>query len=259
MSASANAAFARQRNVILVTLLGLAAACWAALAFMAQRADMGAMMSATMGMTAPLFLVFWIVMMAAMMLSAAAPMILTYASIQSSRRKQGRAYTPTFVFVAGYMAVWATAGVVAYVMAAAGDALASSAGWPARTVARWGGAMLIFAGVYQLTPLKSVCLSKCQSPVSFIMTSWRDGAGGAWRMGVKHGLFCLGCCWPLFVILFPLGMMNLWAMAVLTVVIVAERTRAWGTRIAWAASAALMMYGVAVLVDPPLLPTFMDM
>jgi len=119
--------------------------------------------------------------------------------------------------------------------------------------------MLIFAGVYQLTPLKSVCLSKCQSPVSFIMTSWRDGAGGAWRMGVKHGLFCLGCCWPLFVILFPLGMMNLWAMAVLTVVIVAERTRAWGTRIAWAASAALMMYGVAVLVYPPLLPTFMDM
>jgi len=220
---------------------------------------MALMMSATMGMTAPLFLAFWIVMMAAMMFPAAAPMVLTFASIQSSRQKQGEGYTPTFVFVAGYMAVWTVAGVAAYAGAVAGDALARWGAWSAWAVARWGGAMLILAGLYQLTPLKSVCLSKCQSPISFIMTSWRDGAGGAWRMGVKHGLYCLGCCWPLFVILFPLGMMNLWAMAILTIVIVAERTRAWGREIARAASAALILYGGAVLIEPTLLPTFMDM
>lgn len=259
MSAGAKAGFARQRNIILAALIALALASWAALAFEARRADMGAMMSATMGMTAPLFLAFWIVMMAAMMFPAAAPMVLTFASIQSSRRSRGQAYVPTFVFVAGYLAVWAAAGAVAYAGALAGEALAAWGGWPPSTVARWGGVMLILAGLYQLTPLKSVCLAKCQSPVSFIMTSWRDGAGGAWRMGVKHGLYCLGCCWPLFVILFPLGMMNLVAMAILTVAIFAEKTETWGRQVAWAISAALIVYGAAVLVDPPLLPTFMDM
>jgi predicted metal-binding membrane protein len=259
MSGDAEAAFARQGYAILAALIVLAMACWAALAWQAGRADMGAMMSATMGMTAPLFLAFWIVMMAAMMLPAAAPMILTFASIQASRRRQGRAYAPTFIFVAGYFAIWSAAGIVAYAAAVAGDALAAWAGWPAAMVARWGGAMLILAGVYQLTPVKSLCLSKCQSPISFIMTSWRDGASGAWRMGVAHGLYCLGCCWPLFAILFPLGMMNLWAMAIVTILIFGEKTRAWGTSIARAASVALIVYGIVVIAKPSLLPTFMEM
>jgi predicted metal-binding membrane protein len=259
MSRNAEAAYARQRNVILAALIALAAVCWAALAWQAGRADMATMMRATMGLTAPLFLAFWVVMMAAMMFPAAAPMILTFASIQASRRRLGQAYAPTVMFVAGYMAVWTAAGGMAYAAAVAGEALVAWADWPARTVARIGGAMLILAGLYQLTPLKSLCLSKCQSPISFILTSWRDGAGGAWRMGLAHGLYCLGCCWPLFAILFPLGMMNLWAMAILTIVIFGEKTRAWGTGVAWAASAVLMLYGVAVLVDPALLPTFMEM
>jgi predicted metal-binding membrane protein len=258
-SGNAETTFTRQRNTILAALILLAAACWAALVWQAGRADMAMMMSATMGMAAPLFLAFWIVMMAAMMFPAAAPMILTFASIQASRRRQGQAYAPTFVFVAGYMAVWVAAGVVAYAAAVAGEALVASAGWPARTIARWGGAMLVLAGLYQLTPLKSLCLSKCQSPISFIMTSWRDGADGAWRMGLKHGLYCLGCCWLLFVILFPLGMMNLWAMAILTILIFGEKTSAWGDWISRATAVSLILYGAAVLVDPPLLPTFMEM
>jgi predicted metal-binding membrane protein len=259
MSRNAEAAYARQRNIILAALVALAATSWAALAWQAGRADTGAMMRATMGLTAPLFLAFWVVMMAAMMFPAAAPMILTFASIQAARRRQGQAFAPTCLFVAGYMAVWTAMGVVAYAAAVAGEALVAWAGWPARTVAQWGGAMLILAGLYQLTPLKSLCLSKCQSPISFIMTSWRDGAGGAWRMGIAHGLYCLGCCWPLFAILFPLGMMNLWAMTILTILIFGEKTRAWGNGIARGASAALVLYGAAVLVDPPLLPTFMEM
>jgi predicted metal-binding membrane protein len=194
-----------------------------------------------------------------MMFPAAAPMILTFAQIQASRRRQGRPYAPTFLFVAGYLAVWAAAGIVAYAAAVGGEHLVAWTGWSARTVARWGGAMLILAGVYQLTPLKSACLSKCQSPISFIMTSWRDGGGGAWTMGVEHGLYCLGCCWPLFVILFPLGMMNLWAMAILTIVIFGEKTHAWGASVARATADALVLYGVAILVEPALLPTFMDM
>ena len=259
MIGGAGAAYARQRNVVLAALIALAAASWAALAWEAGRADMAMMMRATMGLAAPLFLAFWIVMMAAMMFPAAAPMVVAFAQIQGSRRRQGQPYVPTALFVAGYMAVWAAAGIVAYVAAVGGEQLVARAGWSAWTVARWGGVMLILAGLYQLTPLKSACLSKCQSPIAFIMTSWRDGGIGAWTMGVEHGLYCLGCCWPLFVILFPLGMMNLWAMAILTIVIFGEKTHAWGAIVAKATAAGLVLYGAAILVDPALLPTFMDM
>jgi predicted metal-binding membrane protein len=121
--------------------------------------------------------------------------------------------------------------------------------------ARIGGSLLIIAGLYQLTPWKNVCLTKCRTPMSFIVTSWRDGAGGAVRMGFVHGFYCLGCCWLLFVILFPLGMMNVAAMAVITIVIFAEKSFPWGRLVAQISSAALVVYGVATLFVPILLPT----
>ena len=96
------------------------------------------------------------------------------------------------------------------------------------TAARIGGAVITLAGIYQLTPLKDLCLSKCRTPITFIMTSWRDGAVGALRMGLLHGAYCLGCCWLLFVILFPLGIMNIAAMAVITLIVFAEKTLPWG-------------------------------
>ena len=247
-----------QRNVILVLLLALAATAWVLLARQGAGGDMDmAMASPTMGMRAPLFLTIWVVMMVAMMFPTAAPMILTFHKVQASKRQRGQAFVATWVFVAGYMLVWTLSGVAGYAGALAAEAIATRAALSPATAARIGGAVLVVAGLYQLTPFKDLCLSKCRTPIGFIMTSWRDGAAGALRMGLLHGGYCLGCCWLLFVILFPLGIMNIGAMAVITLIIFAEKTLPWGRPVARATATALVAYGAAVLAVPQVLPTFM--
>lgn len=248
-----------QRNLILFLLILIAAAAWAFLWWQGSRMDMVAMMSATMGMAALPFLAVWVIMMVAMMFPTAAPMILTFQRIQSAKRERSGAFVPTWIFVGGYLIVWSAAGLIAYAAAVAGERIAIAADLSAGGIARFGGVVLIAAGVYQLTPLKNVCLAKCQTPIGFIMSSWRDGTAGAFRMGVLHGIYCLGCCWLLFVILFPLGIMNIVAMALITVLIFAEKTIPAGRKVARAAAAFLVVYGAAVIVLPSILPTFMDM
>jgi predicted metal-binding membrane protein len=248
-----------QRNLILGVLLALAAGSWVLLIWQGAGADMGlAMASPTMGMRAPLFLMIWVVMMVAMMFPTAAPMILTFHKVQASRCQRGEVSVATWVFVAAYMAVWTLSGVAAYAGALAAEAIALHAELSQAAAARIGGAVLIAAGLYQLTPLKDVCLSKCRTPISFIMTSWRDGTAGALRMGLLHGSYCLGCCWLLFVVLFPLGIMNIAAMAVITLLVFAEKTLPWGRPVVRAAAGALIAYGVVVLGAPQVLPTFME-
>lgn len=208
-----------QRNVILGLLLAMAAASWWWL--LRQPAGGGmAMASPTMGMQAPLFLATW-------------------------------------VFVAGYMLVWSLSGVVAYAGAVAAEAIGAQMMISSATAARIGAVLLIAAGMYQLTPFKEVCLAKCRTPMGFIVTSWRDGVGGALRMGLVHGIYCLGCCWLLFAILFPLGIMNIAAMAVITLVVFGEKSLPWGRPIARATAASLVAYGTIVLIAPRTLPTFM--
>jgi predicted metal-binding membrane protein len=216
------------------------------------------MASPTMGLRTPMFLAIWVVMMVAMMFPTAAPMILTFHTVQASKRERGEAFVATWVFVAAYMLVWTLAGIAAYGGALAAEAIAARASLSVVSVARIGGGVLVAAGLYQLTPLKDACLSKCRTPISFIMTSWRDGVAGAVRMGLLHGAYCLGCCWLLFVILFPLGIMNVAAMAVITLIIFAEKTMAWGRLVARTTAAALVVYGAVVLVRPQILPTFME-
>ena len=248
-----------QRNLILGLLLALAAAAWALLVQQAAAdTDAGmAMASPTMGMRAPLFLVIWVVMMVAMMFPTAAPMILTFHKVQASKRQRGEAFVATWVFVAAYMVVWALSGAAAYSGALAAEAIAARVALSPITAARLGGIVLVAAGLYQLTPLKDLCLSKCRTPISFIMTSWRDGTAGALRMGLLHGGYCLGCCWLLFIVLFPLGIMNIAAMAAITLVIFAEKTLPWGRPVTRAIAAALVVYGLVVLAAPQLLPNFM--
>ena len=247
-----------QRNLILGLLLGAAAAAWALLAWHgAGEAHMG-VASPTMGMRASMFLAVWVLMMVAMMFPTAAPMILTFHRVQAGRRRRGEAFVATWVFVAAYLLVWSLSGVVAYGGALAAETAAARASLSPASVARIGGGALVAAGLYQLTPLKDLCLSKCRTPLGFIMTSWRDGAAGALRMGLLHGTYCLGCCWLLFVVLFPLGIMNLAAMAVVTLVIFAEKTVPWARPATTATAAALVAYGIAVLALPQLLPTFME-
>ena len=244
-----------QRNVILSLLLALAAAAWATLAWQGADMDM-AMDSPTMGLRAPLFLAIWVIMMVAMMFPTAAPMVLTFHKVQAGKRQRGEAFVSTWIFVAAYLLVWGLAGVAAYIGALTIEAVAAHTALSPATAARVGGIVLVAAGLYQLTPLKDLCLSKCRTPITFIMTSWRDGAAGALRMGLLHGAYCLGCCWLLFVILFPLGIMNIAAMAVITLVIFAEKTLPWGRPAARAAAVALIAYGFVVVTAPQFLPTF---
>ena len=120
---------------------------------------------------------------------------------------------------------------------------------------RMGGALLVLAGLYQLSPLKKVCLTKCRSPLAFVTTAWREGQSGALRMGVQHGMYCLGCCWLLFVLLFPLGVMNVAAMGLVTLLIFAEKSVSKGVWIGRLAGVGLVVFGFAVVVTPHLLPT----
>lgn len=246
-----------QRNIILGLLFGLAALCWTVLFWQRGAAGDGmAMASPTMGLEAPLFVAIWITMMVAMMFPTAAPMVMAFHHVQAAKRRRGETFVSTWVFVGAYLLVWTVAGIAAYIGAITAEMIAAATALSPAAAARIGGGTLIAAGLYQLTPLKNLCLSKCQTPMGFILTSWREGKGGAMRMGLIHGAYCLGCCWLLFVILFPLGLMNIAAMAVVTSVIFAEKSLPWGRAASRATAAALVVYGVAVITAPPLLPTF---
>jgi predicted metal-binding membrane protein len=248
---------ARERALILTLVLGLSIAAWALLVWQAGAMRSGAM-GLTMGMSGALFLAIWVVMMVATMFPAAASMILMFDRIAASKRQRAQAFVPTWVFIGGYLLIWTLFGALAYVFASVADRVAGQSMWLMANASRIGGAVLIAAGLYQLSPLKSVCLSRCRTPTQFIMTSWRDGYGGALRMGIEHGLFCVGCCWLLFLIVFPLGMMNIVALGLLTTLIFAEKALPVGVLASRLAAAALIVYGIVVLVAPAALPTAMS-
>jgi predicted metal-binding membrane protein len=247
---------AAQRNLVLALLLAAAALCWAWLLGQGGAMDMAAMGRPTMGLPAAAFLVMWAIMMIAMMFPTAAPMVLTFHRIGAGKRARGEAFASIWLFVAGYTIVWAAAGIAAYLGALAAERIAAQTGLSAAAAARIGGALLVVAGLYQLTPWKNMCLSKCRSPIAFVLTAWRDGALGAVRMGVEHGGACLGCCWLLMAILFPLGLMNPGAMALVTLVVFAEKALPWRRVAVWGAAGALMLYGAVVITAPRALPTF---
>jgi predicted metal-binding membrane protein len=243
MAASPTSPLSRAQYLILASLLLLAAAAWAVLAWQRAMMDPTMSMGPTMGLAAPLFLAIWIVMMVAMMFPTAAPMVLMFARVHASRRQRGQAFVPTWVFVGAYLVVWTLFGVLAYAGALGVETLARQAMWLMENGARLGGAVLVVAGLYQLSPLKHRCLTTCRSPLQFLLSSWRTGYGGAFRMGLEHGAYCLGCCWLLFVILFPLGVMNVAAMAALTLFIFAEKALPSGQQVGRTAAVALMAYG----------------
>jgi predicted metal-binding membrane protein len=247
--------YSLQRSVILGLLLALAAVAVLVWQQPGSNMDMTTA-SVTIGPRVPLFLVIWVIMMVAMMLPTALPMILTFHRVQAANRQPRDAFASTWVFVAAYLVLWAFAGLAAYVgMKAAGADIVRVA-LPPAIAAQLGGAIIVVAGIYQLTPLKDVCLSKCREPIDFIVTSWRGGATSALEIGLLYGAYCLGCCWLLFVILFPLGIMNVGAMAVVTLIIFAERTLPWPRLAPYATAGALVLYGALVITSPQLLPTF---
>jgi predicted metal-binding membrane protein len=183
-------------------------------------------------------------------------MLLLYRTIAAGRRIQGGGVVPTWVFATGYLLVWVGIGVVTWALIQAGSDLAGRLSDADRTT--WAplalGVVLLVAGLYQLTPLKYVCLDHCRSPMGFVMSHWRDGYGGALRMGLVHGLVCLGCCWALFAVLVAAGVMSLAWMLLLTLVVFAEKVLPvgrWGPRTVGVAFVALAVVIAAGGADLP--------
>lgn len=190
----------------------------------------------------------WAVMMVAMMLPSASPMILTYARVRQQRVVHGRAWVPTWVFVTGYLSVWIGFGLLAALMQWAlhqGTVLGSAMGGAGPVL---GGGLLLTAGAFQFSGLKETCMTHCRTPMSFLMTAWRDGARGALVMGVRHGAFCIGCCWALMLLMFVGGVMNLAWMAVLTLYFLAEKLVPHPRQVSRVTGGMLLIAGVVVMV-----------
>jgi predicted metal-binding membrane protein len=167
-----------------------------------------------------------------------------YDRVRARREEAGRPFVPTFGFVAGYLLAWVGFSLAATLLnwwLHTNGLLSSMMGSVAPAT---GGILLIIAGLFQWTPLKEACLEHCRSPIAFLATHWREGTFGAVHMGLHHGTYCLGCCWLLMVLLFVLGVMNLLWVAVLTVVVMAEKIFPHGRHFSRALGLGLAAWGV---------------
>ncbi len=195
------------------------------------------------------FLGVWVVMMAAMMFPSVAPTVALYSRMTRTRWP----FAPA-AFTAGYLLTWAITGALAFALAGAAGHLSGDAlDWD-RAGRPLAGATLLVAAVYELTPLKNVCLGKCRSPLGFLLGSWREGWRGGLRMGAINGGWCVGCCWALMASLFALGVMSITWMAVVAGLIAVEKTLPWRRVATFGTAAVLLVLGVMLLAAPQALP-----
>jgi predicted metal-binding membrane protein len=195
--------------------------------------------AATFGLT---FAMWW-VMMLGMMLPGAAPMILTFATVNRNKRASGQDFVPVSVFTLGYLLVWGFFSAGATVAEWALDQLAMLSASLTTISPMLGGGLLIAAGIYQVTPLKQACLRHCRSPLTFVLNHWHDGRVGALFMGVAHGTFCVGCCWVLMALLFVVGVMNLLWVAAVAVFVFVEKLLPGGPWIGRLGGGAMVAVG----------------
>jgi predicted metal-binding membrane protein len=251
---SVEALVRRDRTLAAAGLAALVALAWLYLLHMAGNMAPAAPAGMAMPMPHPwgpgeLLLTFlmWVIMMVAMMVPAASPMILTFATINRRRQDSGNPAVPTAVFLAGYLVIWSAFSLLAALAQWGLQAAALLAPHTLRVTPVAGALLLLAAGVYQLTPLKYACLARCQSPLGFILGEWREGARGAFVMGVRHGAFCVGCCWALMALLFAAGVMNLVWVAAIAGLVLVEKMAPPGRAVSWAAGAVLIAWGGWVL------------
>lgn len=190
----------------------------------------------------------WWAMMIAMMVPSAAPMILLYAAVARRQREKGTdALLPTGIFAWGYVAVWGFFSVTAAALQWGFEAAGILSPMMNSTSLLFGAAILVAAGLYQLTPPKQACLRHCRGPLQFLMGHWRPGRWGAFRMGAEHGAYCLGCCWALMALLFFGGVMNLYWIAGLAVIVLLEKTIPYGDTFGKVTGGLLVLWGATFL------------
>jgi predicted metal-binding membrane protein len=248
----------RDRLFIWICLVLVTALAWAYLVRLSHQMSSSTAhdtMMAQMGMTMDMpwtatdvffTFVMWAVMMVGMMTGTAAPMLLLFAGARAARGSRGMP-PAVMMFGLGYIIVWvafsagaALAQWMLHQSAMLTPAMAASNG-------RLGGAILVAAGAYQLTSIKGACLTRCRSPLGFLMTHWHDGAIGALQMGLRHGVYCVGCCWLLMCLLFVVGVMNLVWVAALTAFVLVEKIGPYGLMVARTAGAIMIVFGILVV------------
>jgi predicted metal-binding membrane protein len=254
----ADTVLGRDRIIVLSSLALITALSWAYVASLAS--DMQNNMDMVTEMAMPqmqeawsatdftLTFVMWAVMMVAMMTPSAAPMILLFAGVTRRRQKQQVPYVPTSVFLLGYLVVWTAFSVLATAAQWGLHAVSLLSPMMVSTSPILGGILLLIAGIYQWTPLKHACLSKCRSPLGFVLNEWREGRWGAFVMGLKHGSYCTGCCWSLMALLFVTGVMNLVWVGAIAGFILLEKVAPGGRRLGQAAGVLMVAGGVVVLL-----------
>lgn len=246
----------RDRWLVAAALAAATALCWAWIVPMAR--DMyGPMTGPSAWMmtahwdTPHLLLLFgmWVVMMAGMMLPSAAPTLLLYAAVVRKSEEADHTRSRVHGFAGGYLVVWTAFSLLATIAQRAFARLLLLSPMMESRNALFGGALVILAGVYQLTPFKRTCLKYCRSPAELIVRFWRPGGAGAWRMGVASGLYCLGCCWALMLLLFVGGVMNLWCIGAITVFVLLEKLAPFGLQGGRISGVLLTATGIWVLAS----------
>ncbi len=239
----------RDSAIVFMCLTLVIALSWAyILAGAGMQMDMPGMMVTRpawdVGYSLLMFFMWWI-MMVAMMLPSATPMILLFAFL-NRKIAEGAPYAVA-AFISAYVFVWGGFSVVAMALqwGLEDSALLSPNMTSANLI--FGGALLIAAGVWQLTPLKHACLRHCRAPIQFFARGWRKGTGGAFRMGLEHGAYCLGCCWVLMALLFYGGVMNIWWIAGLAIYLLIEKVIPAGHWIGRGAGILLVVWGLGVI------------
>jgi predicted metal-binding membrane protein len=248
----------RDRLVVSAGLVVIAILAWAYTIVLAQRmVGMGSGANMALEMTMPLVrpwgisdvlltFIMWTVMMVAMMVPSAAAMVLTFAAVQRHRHERSLPYTPTGLFLLGYLALWSAYSLVATLLQwGLHDASMLT---PMVATARpvLGGALLVVAGVYQFTPLKHACLAKCRSPLGYLLSGWREGRWGALAMGIQRGSECVACCWLLMLLLFVAGVMNLLWVAIIATYVLVEKVAPGGHRISQAMGLLSILWGIGL-------------
>jgi predicted metal-binding membrane protein len=195
------------------------------------------------------FVGVWVVMMAAMMFPSVAPTVALY-----SRMTRSREPLAPLVFAGGYLLTWTAAGLLAFAISDAGGSLVGdSLSW--NRAGKWfAGGVLVVAALYEVTPLKDVCLAKCRSPLGFLLGSWRGGRSGALQLGARHGAWCVGCCWALMAALFALGVMSIAWMAFVAALIAVEKILPWRRVAIWGTAAVLLALGILLVAAPDAIP-----
>lgn len=263
IDAAVESALKRDRIVVLVALATVVVISWTYVlagagmsvsalemtCIASGKAGMQMMMPAVWDMRhAVLMFIMWWVMMIAMMLPSAAPTVLLFGAISRRQKEKGDPFVPTSLFASAYLIAWAAFSVVAVGLQWGLERLALLSPMLDSVSAMLDGTLLLAAGIYQLTPLKRACLRQCRSPLQFILTHWRGGTIGVFRMGIEQGAYCVACCWLLMGLLFFGGVMNLYWMVVLAIFVLLEKVIPMGYWLGNLVGVALIVWGAAVQV-----------